>query len=210
LDRIASARIAEANILFSRQDFPQARQILEGIEAQLRGSIHAETHARVLGNLGYCAAQVGRLDDAVRYFDLTARILETVDSRTEAVRTRWNVAVLLGKSGRLTQAYQRLQSINVDLESLGMTSEAAVNALEIAELLLAEERYAEVDQICRRAMDSFRQAGVEYTARALTALAYMQEAAQNHRVTPALVQTVREYIRQLPAQPNLLFAPPPF
>jgi hypothetical protein len=82
-------------------------------------------------------------------------------------------------------------------------------SLDMAELLASEERYDEVQLVCRSAMEIFKRAGTVYTARALTALAFMREAAAHRSVTPAQVRTVREYIRRLPDEPNLLFASPP-
>jgi hypothetical protein len=87
-----------------------------------------------------------------------------------------------------------------------MTSEAAWNALELADLLLAESRFEEVDELCHAAMQSFERAGLSYSTRALTALGYIREAAQQRVANRVLVRKVREYIRELPAQPNLLFA----
>jgi hypothetical protein len=90
-----------------------------------------------------------------------------------------------------------------------MSSEAAVNSLEMAELLLARHEYSAVERLCSSAMEAFRRNGIPCTTRALTAIAYMQEAAQQRKATPALAKRVREYIRRLPDDGKLLFAPPP-
>jgi hypothetical protein len=95
------------------------------------------------------------------------------------------------------------------MEQLGMTSEAALAGLDVAELLLAQNRYEEVVEICRSTMQAFELAGLSYTSRALTALAYIREAACQRRADRTLVRYVRDYIRELPRQPNLLFAPAP-
>ena len=87
-----------------------------------------------------------------------------------------------------------------------MTVDAALASLDVAELLLAQDRYEEVEEICRSTMQAFELAGLSYTARALTALAYIREAAIQRRADRTLVRNVREYIRELPRQPNLLFA----
>ena len=81
--------------------------------------------------------------------------------------------------------------------------------MDRAEVLLALGRHDEVEELCRHAMSRFEQAGLSYSARALTALAFIQEASSQRRVNPVLIKEVREYLRKLPAQPNLLFAPPP-
>jgi tetratricopeptide (TPR) repeat protein len=163
----------------------------------------------VLGNLGYCFWKMGRVDDALRHHEAAAALLDDLGVHTESVRVRWNVASILASAGRIDEARARFQVLKTTFEDLGMTSEAALVSLDIAELLIAREEFAGAEAICRAAMISFENAGMSYTARALTALAFMREAAAHRTATPALVKHVREYIRRLPQDGELLFAPPP-
>ncbi|HYO76136.1 MAG TPA: hypothetical protein VE010_06695 [Thermoanaerobaculia bacterium] len=210
LERTASARMAEVHLLFSRGAFAEAAALLRPLEQRLRNSSSVETHARVLGNLGYSAWQMRDIENAVRYYDMSTALFTDLGIPTEAVRNRWNAATIVAEAGMLAVAYSRLVAVRSELELLGMTSEAALAGLEIAEVLLAENRFAEVEEICRTAMTSFQAAGLEYTTRALTALGLIREAAQQRTANKALVRQVREYVRRLPSQPNLLFAPSPF
>jgi tetratricopeptide (TPR) repeat protein len=207
--RIVSARLAEAHMLFSRNDFAGAEPLLLNAERQIAGTPHADTHARVLLNLGYCSRKLGNFDEAIAYYEASAALFNDLGVATEAARIRWGVAGTLVDAGRYADAEERMTSVLPEFERLGMSSEAAVLSLELAELLAVNERYADVELVCKSAMEIFQRAGTIYTSRALTALAFMREAAAHRKVTPKLVRNVREYIRQLPAQPNLLFAPPP-
>lgn len=207
--RLASARLAETHLLFSRGDFESARMILEQLERQLRGTSEGSLQARVMGNLGYCFWKLGRIDDALRHHDAAASLLEDLQIRTESARVRWNVASILVSAGRLNEAQVRLEGLKSTFDELEMTSEAALVRLDIAELFIARDEFVAAEASCRAAMESFERAGISYTARALTALAYIREAAQHRTATPALVKHVREYIRRLPQDGELLFAPPP-
>lgn len=207
--RLASARLAETHLLFTRGEYEAAKEILEDLEVRLRRTDDVDTHARVLGNLGYCYGKLGRLDDALRYNDAAAQLFETIGIHTESARLRWSVATILAGSGRVDEAQSRLARLKVDFDRLGMASEAALVSLDVAELLLARQEFEAVEGICREAMQSFQAAGIAYTARALTALSYIHEAAQLRTATPVLVKHVREYIRRLPQDGELLFAPPP-
>lgn len=209
LDKTASAKLAEVHLLFSRSKYEQAERLLLDLERHLSVSTHVDTHARVLGNLGFCCRKLGKVDLAIQYYDCASALLDDIGARTETVRIRWNVAVMLAEAGKVVPACTRLRDLTGEMEHLGMASEAAIAGLDVAELLLAQGRYDEVSEICRSAMQSFELAGLAYTARALTALAYIQEAAKQRRSDQVLVRTVRDYIRRLPAQPNLLFAPAP-
>jgi tetratricopeptide (TPR) repeat protein len=207
--RLASARLAETHLLFTRSEFEEARRLLEDLEIRLRRTDDTNTHARVLGNLGYCYGQLGRIDDALRHNDAAAQLFEAIGIHTESTRLRWSVAAILASCGRVGEAQARLEKLKSDFDQLGMTSEAALVGLDIAELLLAKGEFAAVENTCREAMRSFETAGIAYTARALTALSYIHEAARLRTATPVLVKHVREYIRQLPQNGELLFAPPP-
>lgn len=209
LSRLASAQLARVHILFSNGAWDEAAEILESLDRALVDSSEVDTHARVLGNLGYCARRRGDVDNAVRYYETSSQLFETLGVTTEAIRNRWSVTAMLAESGQIAEAYRRLVALTPEMERLGMFGEAAVNSLEVAELLLAEGRHDQVEEICRHAMLSFERAGVAYTARARTALAYIQEAAAHRRASRELVRSVRTYLRRLPSEPNLLFAPPP-
>ena len=209
VSKATAARIAEAHLLFSLGEYEQASNILLRLEQQIRRTSDADTHARVLGNLGYAYWKMGRIEAAMGQYEAAAAILDELGVRTESVRVRWNVAAVLASAGRTREAMSRFQILQRTFEELGMSSEAALNSLEMAELLLAWNEYAAVEDLCRAAMASFERAGIPYTTRALTALAYIQEAAQQRTATPTLAKHVREYIRRLPQDGELLFAPPP-
>lgn len=208
-EKTASAKLAQVHLLFARDRYREAENVLMELERQLVVHGTVETHARVLGNLGYCHWRLREFDVAIHYYDCASALLESIGARTEFVRVRWNVAVMLAEAGKVTDACERLRDLTREMEHLGMTSEVALAGLDVAEILLAQKRYTEVGQICAAAMRSFELAGVAYTKRALTALAYIREAADQRRADRELVRTVRDYIRRLPAQPNLLFAPAP-
>ena len=207
--RLASAQLAEVHSLFQRSDFSGAFGILSKLERRLRANGDAETHARVLGNLAYCCWKLDRIDAALQYHEAAASLLDTLGIHTESVRTRWNIASILAGAGRTDEALAKFDSVHAEFRRLGMASVATQVKLEAAELLLARGRYAEVEEICRAAMQEFAATGLAHTQRALTAIALVKEAAANRTATPTLARSAREYIRRLPEEPNLLFLPPP-
>lgn len=209
LSRIASARLAEAHLLFTLGDFGAAAAILGSLELQLQSSEVVDTHARVLGTLGFCCWKLGRIEEALHYHEAAAILLDELGVRTESVRVRWNVACILASEGRMVEAQSRFESVHAEFRLLGMTSAATLVTLDMAELLLANRKFEAVEKICRDAMRSFEAAGIPYTVRALTALSYMKEAARERTATPSLAKHVREYLTRLPHEANLLFAPPP-
>lgn len=206
LNRTVSARLAEVHLLVGRGTYAEAERLLLDLERQMSISTDVGTHARVLGNLAHVYRKRGKVELAIHYYDCASALLNDIGARTETVRIRWNVAVMLAEAGKVTDACDRLRDLSREMDHLGMTSEAALAGLDVAELLLAQNRYEEVAEICRTTMEAFELAGLSYTTRALTALAYIREAATQRRADRALVRNVRDYIQKLPRQPNLLFA----
>lgn len=209
IGRLASARLAEVHLLFSRSQFMEAEAILSDLERRLQTSGETDAYARVLANLGYCLWKLGRVDASLQHHDAAAQLLQDLGVATEAVRIRWNVASILASAGRIDDALSRFHVLKDEFDALGMTSEAALVSLDIAEILLTRGDFAAAGNICRAAMTSFEVAGIPYTARALTALAYIHESTRLKVATPALAKHVRDYIRRLPEDGHLLFAPPP-
>ena len=209
LNKTVSAKLAEVPILVSRNMYPQAERLLLDLERDISVSSHVGTHARVLGSLGQIYKKLGKVEASLRYYDAASSLLDDIGARTETVRIRWNVAVMLAEAGKVAEACERLRTLTSEMEHLGMTIDAALASLDVAELLLVQNRYKEVDDICRSTMKAFEVAGLTYTTRALTALAYIREAASQRHADRSLVRNVREYIRELPRQPNLLFAQAP-
>jgi tetratricopeptide (TPR) repeat protein len=207
--RATSAGLAAAQLLFSRNQYKEAFSQLSELRRRLEQSGDTRNYARVLGNLGYCCWHLRRVNEALQFHETAAAILDAVDSRSESARERWNIALILASEGRLDEALARFVGLLDEFQTLGMTNAWALINLEIAELRLARGEYDTVEAICQSAMRTFEAAGLSHTRRALRALAFMKEAAQNRTATPRLVQHVREYIRRIPQEEQLLFAPPP-
>jgi tetratricopeptide (TPR) repeat protein len=209
LNRLARARVAETHLLFTRSEYGAALSILQSLEQQLSAVEDADMQALVLPNLAYCLWKLGRLDEALRMYDASAVLHADLGEHTEAVRIQWGVASILVTAGRIDDAMERFKTIKKSFDDLGMTSESALVSLDIAELMIARSDYESVEELCRAAMISFQKAGIAYTARALTALAYIRETARHRAVTPTHVKHVREYLRRLPQDGELLFVPLP-
>jgi len=79
-------------------------------------------------------------------------------------------------------------------------------AVDMAEALLVLGRMSEVAELCRSAMQFFTSENLEASPGALTALAYLHEAAQTGHLTFRDVSRVRVFFDNLQTQPTLLFA----
>jgi hypothetical protein len=117
----------------------------------------------------------------------------------DALRTksRNSLGTTLMKAGRHEWAITVFEESWKEFDKLGMESEAALVALELAEALLIVGRPERVPQICRTLLDRFTSAGM--TSRAITALAFLREAVAIGQAQPTLVRHVYEFLREIPA-----------
>lgn len=208
-NKTVNAHVMRAQMLFTQERYREAIELLDALEQRFEAVIDVQTHVVLLNNLAHSYRKVGQRDLAMMYYEMVSAIYEERGMATESARARWSVAAIVAESGDVTAALRRYEQVSCDFETLGMTSESALVSLDRAEILLSQERYSDVERLCRHAMTLFENAGLSYTARAMTALAFVQEAAQKRTADRVLIQQTRDYLRRLPAQPNLLFAPPP-
>ena len=207
--RYAAARVAEAYALMSQVRWREALPILEMIETGYGADLDNYSRANVLANLALCHGQLGNVSEALNHYPVASAIYEEIGNVTEAVRIRYNIANLLAESGRHNDARARFRTVHEDFTRLGMTDMAVAAGLGLAELLIAENAFAEAETLCVAALDQIERAGLSTTAPARTALSFLREAAASRRATPETVRHVRTYITRLPDEPALLFAPPP-
>lgn len=205
-DRLVSAAITAAQMHFKVSDYRTALALLQA--AQLSVNIAPHTRAMLENNVAYCYRYLGDTDAAVRHYQVCSAILDEIGSITEAVRVRWCIATLLVDVGRSSEGLRELLAVRSRFDALGMASETCVCALEIAELLLVENRFEEAESLCRDTCSRLQASGLTATSRAMTAIAYLTEAVRSRAATTKLVRHVHEYVRRLPEEPNLLFAPP--
>ena len=206
--RLASAQLAEVNLLFSRYEYEAAYALLITLRDDLLKFNDLPMYARVLGNLGHCCFKLDRAE-ALEYFDQAARIFQEIGNESEAIRTRWNAARVLASQGYVAPALTRFRTLASEFERLGMLTAATEVGLDVAELLVTMSKFDEAEQLCKVAIARFQTSNLSYTAAALTALGLMHEAITNRTATTKLVSHVRDYLRRVPYEPNLLFAFPP-
>jgi tetratricopeptide (TPR) repeat protein len=205
--RLASAQLAEVNLLFSRCEYDVAYALLITLRRDLLKFNDLPMYARVLGNLGHCCSKLRRTE-ALEYFDQSAQIFQEIGNESEAIRTRWNAARVLASQGYIAPALTRFRTLASEFERLGMMTAATEVSLDVAELLVTMGEFDKAEQLCRVAIARFKTSSLSYTAAALTALGLMHEAMTNRTATTKLVSHVRDYLRRVPLEPNLLFAFP--
>ena len=86
-------------------------------------------------------------------------------------------------------------------------NDAALVTLDLADVLVAmHANPVEVQKLCREAYAAFKKVGM--VNEALTALAYLREAARAKTITREKIRHVRRFLLQVQEQPTIAFDVP--
>lgn len=154
-----------------------------------------------------CELELGNLGEAVTLYHSALMIFREAGPAEYRIETEWGLARVALYSGKPTDAVRGLRDVIAAFEDIGRVANVALAGIDLAEALLALERWEEIAKVAGHAFRVLKKAG--HLTGALTALAYLKEAAAKHQLTPATLKSVREYLRRVEREPDLLFVPPP-
>ena len=194
--KYAVARMTQACMLNIYGAIREGLEILESLKNE--DTLDEPNRVIVINNLGFAYGQVGDTAKAVEHITIAIAEFELLGMITEAARARWVLATTQVRAGRFTAAVALFERAWRDFETLEMEGDAALVALELAEVLLAIGQAERVLQICRTLLDRFIRAGM--ASQAITALAYLREVVALGKAQPPVIRRVRELLRDLPSQ----------
>lgn len=202
-----NARYLLGHILLDRQEFAAAAEVFEQILRQSAANGNTSYVARASLAVGICELEVGRLNDASRYLEDALRLFTSLAFGPDVTRTNCAIARLRFAEGNAAEAMYRLRRCMQQFTEYQMITDAALAAIDLAEILNATGRQREIPKVLANTVQTFTRAGKLTSA--LTALAYLKDAAAGGAMTPTLVAYVRRFVQRADKQPDLLFAPPP-
>ncbi len=207
-ERYCTAMITSGVIEMKRRAYRDAIRVFTMLEPEITDA--ASMHAgAIYHNIACSHRELREFAEAKRYFTKAVGVFDRQGHMPARLKSRWAFARILMAEGLAVDALSMLSQLRNEARELGMSHDLALISLDMAEMLFVLDRAGEVSNVCAGVMEYFRTAGLEQTQYALTALAYVKEAAAAGRLNRTTVNYVRSYIERLPSQPNLLFAPPP-
>jgi tetratricopeptide (TPR) repeat protein len=208
-ERFVHAKIVEGTVLFDQHQYRESRDLFLSLVRTTKGLGDAPTLARLYGNIANCQLRLHELESADVYFARALSLYEALGLETERIRTRWNIGCLRIATGDIPDGLARLREAKQEFEQLGLTTDAALVTLDLAEALLASGEAAAAEQaaeLCASIVDSFNSVGM--TGHALRALAFLHEAFASGHATPGLVRHIRQYLETRPDHTGNPFIPP--
>lgn len=205
--RRMDAVFLRASIMFEAGDPPSAiplfQQVIDYGE-NVKSLLWVARGAYAIGN---CEVDRRNLSEASMHFHKALVIFREIGPGPLRVMTEWGIARVVLQSGKLSEAIRRLRDVAAELEKWSMVTDAALVGLDIAEALLALDRPKQIVELAQHLFSVFTKAGM--LTGALSAIAYLKEAAAGKRLTTTDVEAIRSFLRRAEHQPSLHFAPPP-
>jgi tetratricopeptide (TPR) repeat protein len=194
-----------ANIAFAKGAIREARSMYADVLAYGESEGGPIWIARESNTLGRCALELGELSMAIDLFNRSLDTFRELQKDAEALRPHWGLALVLLRSGNAEEALSEFLLLRAELHRRAMLADEALIALDLMDSLHCLGRDSECVDIARGVMDAFVHAGMLTSA--LTAFAYLRDAAHSGTVPPSLTRHVRTFLARLERQPALLFSP---
>lgn len=156
--------------------------------------------------LASCELDRGNVAEASVLFTQALAIFREIGPASDLLSTEWGLARVVLQGGRYHDAVRRLDDVMQRFHGLGMTTDAALVALDMAEALFASGQTKRIAQLASQAFHECRKAGMHRGA--MTALAYFKDAAKAGRVDATVIDAIRVYLRRVEREPELGFLPP--
>ncbi len=189
--------LATGNLLVRAGDYRAAREMLSG----LLGSDDSLREATVRCTLGWCAIHLSQLDEALSHFDEVSRCI--AESPVHVARASYGTGSARLRLGNLEAAIQHLQSARRTFLAHNLVEEAGLSGLEIVEALLLQNELAAARLLSSKIVSEFTAARLN--RRAITALAYLQDAVATTNATAETARNVYDYIAALRTDPTREF-----
>ena len=143
-------------------------------------------------NTAVCYTHLDRFTEAAGLLRQVHEAVEERDDKNEACRVTWLAGRIAAGQGRAEEARSLLGQARQGFAAREMWYDMALADLEIAPLLLAGNRTAEVQELARELVAAFEARNVHREA--LAALRLFQEAAEQEEATAELARRVLRYL----------------
>lgn len=155
---------------------------------------------------GDCHVILGDLSEASIHYHRALVIYRDVGPAMRRLETEWGLARVVLHGGKYSEAIARLRDVSTEFERLSMVTQAALVGLDIMEALLALGKPRRIVALAQHLFSVFTKAGM--LTGALSAFAYLKEAAGSGNLTVGDLENIRSFLRRAERQPDLQFVRP--
>ena len=203
-ERRTKALFLRGNVKYESRELEGAASLFRRVIAYGESEENQEWIASGSYALGNCVLETGDIESAAVLFSTAIGICRRTGQDFLAY-AEWGMARVLLVRGLFTESLRRLVAVHAEFTKRGMVLDAAVAALDAMESMVALRMFKQVGDLSRAVFKTFTDAGMLTSA--LTALAYIQTAATEQRLTREQVREVRRFVKRVEREPNLVFVP---
>lgn len=205
-ERRMRALFLRASIKYEASEFANAMALFQQVLEHGENSSSVLWIARASYAIGNCEVDGGNLSDASMHFHNALVIFREIGPERDRIATEYGLARIVMHGGDRNEAIRRLRRVAAEYETRSMISDGALVRLDIVDALLALGETKQIVALAARLFRVFKNEGM--ITGALTAIAYMKEAAVAGKLTSSGVNAVRTFLRRSARQPDLIFEPP--
>jgi transcriptional regulator with XRE-family HTH domain len=198
--------LAKAKALEEMGECEEAIGVLRQAAPLLDADSEPRLRLILLFNLALNLCRLGRAAEAEGALGELQLLTRGLGNGLDLVRLRWLEGKVAAGLGRLPEAVAALHEVRVRFTEQGIGHDAALVTLELAELLAAAGRTAEVKALSRQTVPVFHGLGLHAEAR--RALQIFREAAESERLSAELAGALIAYFLQARHDPKLRFEAP--
>jgi tetratricopeptide (TPR) repeat protein len=198
--------LVEGGILFDTKQYALAAERFSSL-LTIGEKIKSVTLGYLYSALAAAKQERGDLRGAAPLFQEAMAQFEHFGLEIEKLRTAWSLALLSVQLGNSAAAIRQLSDTAAGFAARACLADSSLVTLDLVEQHLAAGHADEAAALCRTLPERFSAAGMKTSA--LTALEYLRDTAAAGRVTAREINYVRAFLHRLPAEPHLVFAPPP-
>lgn len=203
LHQEAKVMVKEARVLEEEGELAAAIELLE--EASLH--IESEREPRLVlcarHNLLTCLIHLGRFEEARTLLPEVRQRSQELGNHLDLVRLRWTEARIAEGMGQVDDAERGLWEVRAELLEHGMAYDVALVSVELALLLLRQERTRDIRRLAEEMLLIFESRDVHREA--LAAVAVFQQAVCSDRVTLDLTEEIGRFLQRARLHPDLRF-----
>jgi tetratricopeptide (TPR) repeat protein len=190
------------------------RKLPLAIEMHSRVLARAEAGADVMwksiaaSNLAWCYLEYGDPVTAKELFRAAKVGCDELGFESDATRCDWGVALAKRDLGNHREALTELVAVSNAFGRQQVVVDSATAMVEAFEIMLALGEHEPIERLATGLVTALTRAG--RTESALSALAYIKEAASRKSVTPEILSAARAFLLRADRHHGSIFAPPPF
>jgi tetratricopeptide (TPR) repeat protein len=207
--RERSVGVVQGAVLWRRGDFAGAIEAFQQVlsSPEIKNDTSWVAGSGIRSNLAWCHLDAGDPLTAAELFREGRVGLMKLGYASDVTRCDWGLALISRDLGNQREALAQLLAVSAAFAEQQVVVDSATAMVEAFEIMLALGETADIERLAAGLVETLTEAGKMESA--LTALAYIREAAAGKSITPEILRAARTFLRRADRHPDLVFAPPP-